>query len=445
LFLQALQTILALVLGISTIVVLSNRFRVPAFFSLLIASIIVAICLWLPAPVALQSMKTGFGQTLQSLGWLVIAGTGLGLFMEASGAARVLAQSILKLFGRKRASLSMAGTGYLVGLPVFCDAGFMVLNGLTPSIAKRSGTPIISLSLALASGLYIVHCLVPPHPGAAAAAATIGADFGKLTLLGMLVAIPPLLLVHAWARRAGQKWVTQPAQADKPSEEFLSRSLPGFWQAFLPILLPLLLIAARSILLNMGQNEGLWQILLIAGDPVPALFLGLGLAILFSRKQIDRRQIIQLLEKTIEKAGPIILVTGAGGAFGALLTQAQLGDQLMSVPGVSNWGLILPFLLAAVLKTAQGSSTVAMISAAGIVLPLLPALGLDTENGRILATLAMGAGSMMLSHANDSYFWVISRFANIPVSVMWRSFTVCSIILSTGSLLMILLLSLFFS
>ncbi len=296
-----------------------------------------------------------------------------------------------------------------------------------------------------ACGLYIVHCLVPPHPGAAAAAATIGADFGKLTLLGMLVAIPPLLLVHAWARSAGQKWVTQPAQADKPSEEFLSRSLPGFWQAFLPILLPLLLIAARSILINMETEKGVWQILLFLGDLVPALFLGLGLAILFSRKYIDRRQIIQLLEKTIEKAGPIILVTGAGGAFGALLTQAQLGDQLMSVPGVSNWGLILPFLLAAVLKTAQGSSTVAMISAAGIVLPLLPALGLDTENGRILATLAMGAGSMMLSHANDSYFWVISRFANIPVSVMWRSFTVCSIILSTGSLLMILLLSLFFS
>lgn len=430
-------------MGIATIVVLSNRFRMPAFFSLLIASVIVALCLWMPASVALQSMKTGFGETLQSLGWLVIAGTGLGLFLEASGAARVMAQSILKVFGQKRASLSMAGTGYLVGLPVFCDAGFMVLNGLNPSIAKRSGTPMLSLSLALASGLYIVHCLIPPHPGAAAAAATMGADFGKLTVIGMLVAIPPLLLAHGWARRAGKKWGANLQPSNQPTDAPLPTQLPGFWQAFLPVLVPLLLIAGRSILLSQGKEASAWQVILFLGDPVPALFLGLGLAAFFSKKQVSRGQMIQILEKTIEKAGPVILVTGAGGAFGALLSQAQLGDQLMAVPGASQWGLLLPFLMAAVLKTAQGSSTVAMISAAGIVLPLLPLLGLDTENGRILTTLAMGAGSMMLSHANDSYFWVIARFANIPVSIMWRSFTVCSIILSTGSLLMILLLSIF--
>lgn len=430
-------------MGIATIVVLSNRFRMPAFFSLLIASVIVALCLWMPASVALQSMKTGFGETLQSLGWLVIAGTGLGLFLEASGAARVMAQSILKVFGQKRASLSMAGTGYLVGLPVFCDAGFMVLNGLNPSIAKRSGTPMLSLSLALASGLYIVHCLIPPHPGAAAAAATMGADFGKLTGMGMLVAIPPLLLAHGWARRSGKKWGANLHPSNQPTDAPLPTQLPGFWQAFLPVLVPLLLIAGRSILLSQGKEASAWQVILFLGDPVPALFLGLGLAAFFSKKQVSRGQMIQILEKTIEKAGPVILVTGAGGAFGALLSQAQLGDQLMAVPGASQWGLLLPFLMAAVLKTAQGSSTVAMISAAGIVLPLLPLLGLDTENGRILTTLAMGAGSMMLSHANDSYFWVIARFANIPVSIMWRSFTVCSIILSTGSLLMILLLSIF--
>ncbi len=430
-------------MGIATIVVLSNRFRMPAFFSLLIASVIVALCLWMPASVALQSMKTGFGETLQSLGWLVIAGTGLGLFLEASGAARVMAQSILKVFGQKRASLSMAGTGYLVGLPVFCDAGFMVLNGLNPSIAKRSGTPMLSLSLALASGLYIVHCLIPPHPGAAAAAATMGADFGKLTVIGMLVAIPPLLLAHGWARRAGKKWGANLQPSNQPTDAPLPTQLPGFWQAFLPVLVPLLLIAGRSILLSQGKEASAWQVILFLGDPVPALFLGLGLAAFFSKKQVSRGQMIQILEKTIEKAGPVILVTGAGGAFGALLSQAQLSDQLMAVPGASQWGLLLPFLMAAVLKTAQGSSTVAMISAAGIVLPLLPLLGLDTENGRILTTLAMGAGSMMLSHANDSYFWVIARFANIPVSIMWRSFTVCSIILSTGSLLMILLLSIF--
>lgn len=430
-------------MGIATIVVLSNRFRMPAFFSLLIASVIVALCLWMPASVALQSMKTGFGETLQSLGWLVIAGTGLGLFLEASGAARVMAQSILKVFGQKRASLSMAGTGYLVGLPVFCDAGFMVLNGLNPSIAKRSGTPMLSLSLALASGLYIVHCLIPPHPGAAAAAATMGADFGKLTVIGMLVAIPPLLLAHGWARRAGKKWGANLQPSNQPTDAPLPTQLPGFWQAFLPVLVPLLLIAGRSILLSQGKEASAWQVILFLGDPVPALFLGLGLAAFFSKKQVSRGQMIQILEKTIEKAGPVILVTGAGGAFGALLSQAQLGDQLMAAPGASQWGLLLPFLMAAVLKTAQGSSTVAMISAAGIVLPLLPLLGLDTENGRILTTLAMGAGSMMLSHANDSYFWVIARFANIPVSIMWRSFTVCSIILSTGSLLMILLLSIF--
>lgn len=430
-------------MGIATIVVLSNRFRMPAFFSLLIASVIVALCLWMPASVALQSMKTGFGETLQSLGWLVIAGTGLGLFLEANGAARVMAQSILKVFGQKRASLSMAGTGYLVGLPVFCDAGFMVLNGLNPSIAKRSGTPMLSLSLALASGLYIVHCLIPPHPGAAAAAATMGADFGKLTVIGMLVAIPPLLLAHGWARRAGKKWGANLQPSNQPTDAPLPTQLPGFWQAFLPVLVPLLLIAGRSILLSQGKEASAWQVILFLGDPVPALFLGLGLAAFFSKKQVSRGQMIQILEKTIEKAGPVILVTGAGGAFGALLSQAQLGDQLMAVPGASQWGLLLPFLMAAVLKTAQGSSTVAMISAAGIVLPLLPLLGLDTENGRILTTLAMGAGSMMLSHANDSYFWVIARFANIPVSIMWRSFTVCSIILSTGSLLMILLLSIF--
>lgn len=432
------QTIAALVAGIVAIVVLTGRWKIPAFFALLLASLLSAAVLTIPPTETIGLIQKGFGQTMSSLAWLVALGTLLGLVLQASGAIQQMASFLLRFLGHKRSDRAMAGTGFLIGMPVFCDAGFVVLQGLPPVLAKKSGMPAPLISLSLACGLFVIHCLIPPHPGAAAAAISFGANTGKLIGLGILVALPALWLTQQWLRfRYRNEWSVMPAEDHSKMSEATTIS----WTCFLPVLLPVILIGLRSLLqpYSAGWPAGLKHVLAL-GEPVAALLIAV-LAAVLQWKNRNQKDLVELLEKTVVQAGPILLVTGAGGSFGAILASAGLGEQLADFHELNSLGLLVPFIICALLKTAQGSSTVAMLTAASIVLPLLPQLGLESENGRILATLSLGAGSMMLSHANDSYFWVISRFAGIPPGTMLRQFTPASFLLAVTSLIFILLAS----
>ncbi len=436
-----LQIIIAMLAGIAVIIWLTTRSKLPAFFALLIACLVTGIGVGLSLPDLITASKKGFGNTMQSLGFLIVLGTLLGLLLEQTGSTRVMATYILKKSGEKNASLALSITGFVVGLPVFCDSGFIVLSGLNKSMIRRTGISAVIMSVSLASGLYAVHCLLPPHPGAAAAAGTIGADIGKLILFGIIIAFPVMLIGHWWAKYAGKKMEPIGTDDEEIMEE--NESLPSVTRSFLPVIVPIVLIALRSVFIDMHfASSGWMKNLLALGDPVVALLIAVLLAIT-AKKHWPKNRINQLLHDALEKAGTILLITGAGGAFGAILASTNPGDHLAALPILSTIGIFFPFMLAFILKTAQGSSTVAIITAASIVLPVLPVLGLDSENGRILCVLALGAGSMVVSHANDSYFWVIAKFSGIHMKAMLRAYTVATLLMGLTAILLTWIISLF--
>lgn len=434
-----LQVIIALLAGIIVMVLLTTKFRVHAFFALLIACFITGLGVQMQVPELINIIKDGFGNIMKSLGLIIVLGTALGVLLEHTGSTKVMANFILKIVGVKNTAFALSITGFIVGLPVFCDSGFIVLSGLNKSLAKKTGTSIVVTSVSLATGLYAVHCLVPPHPGSAAAAATIGIDFGKLILYGIIIAIPAMLAGNWWAKYAGKKIVHVPIEEDEIPED--ASAHPSALKAFLPVLVPILLIAVRSFFLVQPAEDNTWiKILFSLGDPVIALSIGVILAFAAKRKW-KKETVSILLRESAEKAGGILVIIGAGGAFGAVLTATKIGDHFSEIFALGSLGILFPFLLTSLIKTAQGSSTVAIITAASVVLPLLPALGLDSDNGKLLCVLSMGAGSMMISHANDAYFWVITKFSGLDIKTTLKVYSGASVLMGIVTMAMIYILS----
>lgn len=425
--------------GIALIVLLTTKFKVPAFFALFVACIWVGLGIQLPLSDVLNTIKDGFGNILKSLGLIIVLGTTLGLLLEYTGSTTVMATFLLKKLGNKYAPWAMSITGFIVGMPIFCDSGFIVLSGLNHSMVKRTRISLATMSVSLATGLYAIHCLVPPHPGSSAAAATIGVDFGKLMLIGSLVAIPAMIVGNLWANYAGRK-ATDILPEDIPDAAEAGTG-PSLILACLPVFVPIILIGIRSFLTESGQKPQGWQSVMVSlGDPVIALLIGVLLA-LTCKRSWKKQELSKLLQDSVEKAGGILVIIGMGGAFGAILTAAKIGDHFSQSVALGSMGIFFPFLLTSVLKTAQGSSTVAIITASSLVLPLLPALGLSSDTGKLLCVLAMGAGSMMISHANDAYFWVIAKFAGLEMKTMLRVYSVATILMGLVTFAVVYLLS----
>ena len=434
------QILIVLLLGISLIVVLTAKLRLHPFFALMIASFVVGLGVQLPVIDVVNTMKEGFGNILRSLGFIILLGTALGVILEQNGSTSVMANYILAKIGKRYPALAMSVTGFMVGLPIFCDSGFIVLSGLNSTLAKRTGTPLVIMAVSMATGLYSVHCLIPPHPGAAAAAGIIGVSYGKLIALGILVAIPAMLAAYFYTGYAGKK-VAFTATSETPDENINDTIVsPSVFNSFLPVILPIILIATKSILPADLFVAG--KVFGVLGDPVIALSVGVLLA-LVSSKPGKKRKINNWLQESAEKAGGILVIIGGGGAFGAVLAATKIGQHMGEVLPLAGMGILFPFLLTFVLKTAQGSSTVAIITAASIVQPLLPALGFITPDQKLLCVLSMGAGSMMISHANDAYFWVIAKFEKIEMRAMLKVYSVATVIMGLVSLLMVYLLSFF--
>jgi GntP family gluconate:H+ symporter len=326
-----------------------------------------------------------------------------------------------------------------VGLPIFCDSGYIVLSGLNKSLAKSTGISLVIMSTSLATGLYAVHCMIPPHPGAAAAAGIIGVDFGKLMLTGILIAVPAMISGYLWSKYAGKKI---PEQAINEAELINGdQQLPSVIKAFMPVVVPILLIALKSFfVVEPGAANNWINIFLLLGDPVLALAIGVLLAF-NAMSSWKKDTVAPLLQEGAEKAGGILVIIGAGGAFGAVLAATKLGTHLSEALPLASLGILFPFLLTFILKTAQGSSTVAIITSASIILPLLHALGLDTDKGHLLCVLSMGAGSMMISHANDAYFWVIAKFSGLEMNTMLKVYSLATVWMGLTALAMVYIVS----
>jgi GntP family gluconate:H+ symporter len=422
------------------IIVLTAMLRVPAFFALIAASLLVGLCAGIPLAKVLTGIKEGFGNILQSLGLIIVMGTTLGGLLEQSGSIAVMSEWIIRKMGQKRVALAMNLIGFIVGMPVFCDSGFIILSGLNQSVTRRASLSPYFSSIALATGLLSVHCLIPPHPGVSAAAVELNVDLGQLLLAGVLIAIPASFTGYMWSKIMSRRMNVEPVPERPASPAAASR--PPTLFAFLPIVLPVLLMAARSLTSLEGNTRASWSsFFALAGEPVTALVIGVILALLIWRNK-KMKTVSTVLAEGVEKAGQILVIIGAGGAFGAILTALHFGEHFSRALPLERMGIFFPFLITSLLKIAQGSSTVAIITAATIVEPLLGVLGLGSPSGHLLCVLSMGAGSMVLSHANDAYFWVIAKFSGLETRAMFRMYSLATLWMGLVSFLLVYMLSL---
>jgi gluconate:H+ symporter, GntP family len=439
--LSGLSLILA---GIILIIVLTSWLKINAFLSLFLVSLLLAIIV-LPFPDVVPALKKGFGDTMASIGLIIIFGAVIGVTLDVTGATVSMASFILDKTGRNNATAAIGITGFITGLPIFCDSGFIVLSGLNRSLTARSLSNPVLMSSTLACSLYSVHCLIPPHPGATAAAGIIGANIGQLVLLGIVVAIPAALAGFGWSKFMTRKsrLKTNPEVPAEPEVSVVNK-LPSPGRSFVPILIPLLLITLKSLtdFLFPGTTMVVFKITGFLGEPVIALLMGVFLSFtLFP--VISKKEINHVLSVSIEKAGPIIIITAAGGIFGAVLKATGIGELAGNFLSGTGLGLLIPFLLAAVLKTAQGSSTVAIITAASILSSMTGNVGFSGETGKMLVMLAMGAGSMIASHANDSYFWVITNFSKIEPDDTLKVYSTATMVMGLTAFAVVYILSFF--
>ncbi len=426
---SVLTSSLLVLASILAIVYLTSKIKLNAFISLFLVSLFLAFAA-IPNSDILKILKNGFGSTMGSIGFLIIFGAVIAIVLEKSGGALSIANYLLSKTGEKKAPAALAITGFLAGLPIFCDSGFIILSGLAKSFSAKTKIAMPYIAIALACSLYSVHCMVPTHPGALAASGIMNVNIGNFILTGILFAIPGALVAFLWTRMMTKNKAYLPATFNSVNVEKIQEQLPSPFLSLMPVIVPLALITIASLfgVLGLKDQNPFFKSITLVGQPVIALFIGMFLSFVLL-KGIDKKKLNGVFETAIEKAGPILIVTAAGGMFGSVIKETGIGSEAGSFLSKTGLGLAVPFLIAFLMKTAQGSSTVAIITTASFVAPMLSVLGLDSETGKLFATLAMGAGSMMISHANDSYFWVVSKFSDIETNITLKIYSTATIVM----------------
>lgn len=438
------------VLAISVLFIIlgTTKLKIHPFIVLLLASYVAGALAGLPIEKIAVTISTGFGNIMASIGIVIVLGTIIGVVLEKSNAAIQLAGLVLKLVGKRFPALAMSIVGYIVSIPVFCDSAFVILSSLKKSLVHKTGKPSVALSIALATGLYATHTFVPPTPGPVAAAGNLGLEnqLGIVILFGLLVAAVAMFTGYLWASFTGKKYSTSEDENQEPATFQNEIKLPSATKSLMPILVPIILIALRSVATYPSQPFGNGFVFLVfsfCGQPVNALLIGLLLSLLLFPR-FNKETLTGWIGDAISAAAPILLITGAGGAFGTILKEAQIGDTLGNLLAGYQLGIFLPFIIAAAFKTAQGSSTVALIATSALIAPLLSTIGLDSVTGKTLAVMATGAGAMTISHANDSYFWVVTQFSGMDVKTGLKTLTTATLIQGISSIIFIYLLTLMF-
>ena len=428
---QGPMLLVILAVAIVMIVLLISRFKVHAFLALLAASFFVGFAAGMNPIDVTKTIMKGFGGTVERIGIVIIAGTIIGVFLEQTGAALTMAETVLKWVGAKRPALAMSIIGYITSIPVFCDSGFVILSALNKSLSKKSGVSMAVMATALSTGLYATHTLVPPTPGPIAAANNLHADLGMVIFIGLIVAIPVTIAGYLWATKFASQYDVI-AETSVSYEELLEKfkTLPSAFSAFTPLVLPIVLIGLASVANFPGKPFGDGSLKLainFIGEPMNALLLGFFSCFLLVPK-LNEEVLSNWVGQGIKDAAAIIFIPAAGGSLGALLAASKIADYLGASLAVYNLGIFLPFVIAAALKTAQGSSTVSLITTSAIIYPMLGTLGLASPTGAVLATMAVGCGAMVVSHANDSYFWVVSQFSDLKVNLAYKCQTLGTLV-----------------
>lgn len=457
------RMMIALGIGIVILIFLVLKTKIHAFLALIMASLIIGVAGGMPlVNITLEngktfgivnSITTGFGGTLGSIGIIIGFGVMMGQIFERTGAAKRMAQTFLKLFGKRREEEALALTGFLVSIPIFCDSGFVILAPIAKAISRVTKKSVISLGAALAAGLVITHSLVPPTPGPLGVCGIFGVDVGKFILYGLVIAIPMTVACTVYARWVGKKlyqipddkegFIRLPYQEPDYSQDFSigSEKLPSTLESFAPLFLPIILILISTVSSALGKTSGFMMVFQFLGSPIVAVGIGLVLAIFTLGRSLTREEAIKEMEKGMASAGIIMLVTGGGGALGQIIKDSGLGTYMAeALAGTAVPIVILPFLIATAMRFIQGSGTVAMTTAASISAPIILAAGVNP----ILGAMACCVGSLFFSYFNDSYFWVVNRTLGVgEVKDQILTYSITSTIAWAVGFVEVLILSIF--
>ena len=439
--------IIVFIIAIIVMILAISKLKIHPFLSIMTVSLVFGLVAGIPLVNVTADGKTtlgianvigaGFSGTFTSIGIVIILGALIGTVLEATGAAFKLADLVIKLVGPKHPVLAIQIMGWVVSIPVFCDSGFVILDPIRKALVKRTKVSSVAMTVALSTGLYASHVFIPPTPGPIAAANTLGAGNNLLLVmgLGMLVSIPALIGALIFAGYIGKKVQSKEDidinAAAKSYEEIVASygKLPNGCVSLAPIVVPILLMALGSIA-SMAKWTGFaLQFFAFLGTPIIALAVGVLFAVwqLGSAKKLDK--FYDITNETLKVAGPILFITAAGGVLGRVIASTSMvGFITENSKTIATVGIFFPFLLSAILKTAQGSSTVALTTTAGIVAPLLGALNLDSPARTALTVMAIGAGAMTVSHANDSYYWVVTNFGGMTPDQGYKTQTTATLV-----------------
>ena len=460
---SGIALIVCFVIAIILMILMISKFKVHPFLALMSISLVLAIVAGIDLSKIPAMIGVGFSGTFKSIGIVIIFGTIIGTVLEKTGAALKLADMVVKLVGQRRPELAMLIMGWVVGIPVFCDSGFVVLNSIREALYKKISASPVAMSVALSGGLYASHVFIPPTPGPIAAAGTLGLG-GNLLLviiMGTVVSVPVLIAVYFFSKSIAKSVTISDKEADATItasyEELLNKfgKLPSGFLSLAPIIMPIIFMAVGSVvdvLAKQGMLDKaalLPKIFLFLGNPIIALAIGVIFCVFLLAETKKMREFDHITNESLKIAGPILFITAAGGVLGNVITEAGFVNFIKeNASTIKAIGIFFPFIISAVLKTAQGSSTVAIITTASIMgafsadNSLMQTLGFTSEISAALCVMAIASGAMCVSHANDSYFWVVTNFSKMTADQGYRTQTAMTFIMGVVGMISVYILSL---
>jgi len=404
----------------------SIKYKIKPYMVLLATCLITGLFLKIDFSQSLNLTFQGFKNIILSIGPIIIIGTILGKFLQETGATNKMVTTFISMFGLSKTPLTFNILGFIISIPVFCDAAFILMSSIIKEISRVSGRKMIILTVCLATGLYSAHVFVPPTPGPLAASALIGADVGLLLLIGLIIGIAVSLSGYIWMRFLLKK----DFQLNNDSKASFKLNNEKSLTVFLPIIIPIILISISTLIkypsLKIIENE-ITNFIGFIGKPEVALFIGLIISTVFIRRD-DSKNISKWIGNSLKNSFDILLITGAGGALGFIIRSSGVIESLGIVNFNGTYGLVSVFLIAALIKTVQGSSTVAIITTCALVSPLIDQVGVIGEIQKILLITSIGSGAMTVSHFNDSYFWVVTKYSNLEIKEVIKFFSTATLI-----------------
>ncbi|MCL1996982.1 MAG: GntP family permease [Defluviitaleaceae bacterium] len=451
---EGIALMIAFIILVAVMIYAISKLKLHPFLAILLTALVLAFISGISPSDIPGVIGAGFSGIFASIGIVILLGGLIGFILEKTGGAFKIANMVINLVGKASPSLAMVLMGWVVSIPVFCDSGFVIMNPVRRSIVKRSGTSGVSTSLGLGGGLYISHVLVPPTPGPIAAANELGLADNLVLVIGVgaLISIPIIIVTYLYAEFCGKR--TKSAEDHELAKDATVKSyedivkeygtMPSGFLSLAPVLVPIIAMTFGTVGAFLGWEGNLRQFSNFTGNAVIALALGTICAVVLLAKSKKISDFNTLTNDTLKTMGPILFITGSGGALGQVIRSSGLVDFVAAnADALIGLGVFFPFLIAAVLKTAQGSSTVAIVTTASIMAPLMGILGFTTNFAAALVVMAIGAGSMMASHANDSYFWVVTRLSDMTPEQGYKNWTSMTVVQGLTAIIAIFVASLF--